>query len=56
MLYNEHLLYLLKNGYKIIELKVGLCLCFRGNNITDTKEIKKLAVIPMMRALVLSGE
>ncbi|XP_052286707.1 leucine-rich repeat-containing protein 23-like isoform X3 [Dreissena polymorpha] len=26
----------------------------RGNNVTDVKEIKKLAVVPMLRALVLS--
>ena len=28
---------------------------FRGNNVTDLKELKKLQVLPMLRALVLSG-
>ena len=30
--------------------------CFRGNNVTDVKEVKKLQCIPMLRALVLSGK
>lgn len=29
---------------------------FRANNITDPEELKKLAVLPMLRALVLLGK
>lgn len=34
--------------------KISVCLS-RANNVTDPEELKKLAVLPTLRALVLLG-
>lgn len=40
-----------------VKCSIGdMCEYFRANNITDPEELKKLAVLPTLRALVLLGK
>lgn len=39
-----------------LELKLFYVYLFRANNVADAEELKKLAVLPTLRALVLLGK
>ena len=39
----------------VVDQMIDVLIVIRANNITDGEELKKLAVLPMLRALVLFG-